>query len=541
MTSGKDPAGHLGQVDVAVVGAGFNGLYQLYRLRQEGFSVAVFEAGAGPGGVWYWNCYPGARVDSHVPNYEFSMEQIWRDWYWTERFPSQPELQRYFHHVVDVLALAPDIYYETRVENARFDETANRWSVETSSGVTAEARHLLVCTGFAAKPYVPDLPGLERFEGICHHTARWPQSGQSFDGLKVGVIGTGASGVQVVQEAAKTAAELTVFQRTPVMALAMQQATMSVEEQDEAKLGYAEMFRVRNEPPGSFADLIRLNVSAMSVDEAERNRVYEQAWARGGFHFWAATFNDILTNEQANRTSYDFWRDKTRARLQDPAVAELLAPTDPPYPFGTKRPSLEQDYYDVFNQPNVALVDVKADPISEVTPVGVRTADRSFELDMIVLATGFDANTGGLSQLGVEGRNGMSFAEYWADRVQLNLGVAAAGFPNLLFLYGPQSPTAFCNGPTCAELQGEWVVDTLRHMRDEGYTRLESTPEADAAWSEHCDAIAAATLFGQADSWYMGANVPGKPRQLLNYPLVDGYLAKLAETAAAGYPGFELS
>jgi len=277
------------------------------------------------------------------------------------------------------------------------------------------------------------------------------------------------------------------------------------------------------------------------VSVQERDAVYERLWARGGFSFWAGTFNDVLVDEAANRTAYDFWRDKTRARVHDPLLAELLAPTEPPYPFGTKRPSLEQDYYDVFNQNNVTLVDLRNEPILHVTPAGIRTSARHYDLDLLVLATGFDANTGGLTAIDIRGVDGRSLADRWSGGVDTYLGMAVAGFPNLLFLYGPQSPTAFCNGPTCAELQGDWVVECLSYLRDHGLNRLETSDEATSDWSAHLDQVASMTLLPRADSWYMAANIPGKRRQLLNYPMTDAYLERLHTVAKNSYEGFATS
>ena len=527
--------------DVLIVGAGFSGLYSLYRLRDDGHDVRLVEAGGDVGGVWWANRYPGARVDSHVPNYEYSLPQVWRGWTWTERFPGRDELLAYFHHVADVLDLRRDIDLHTRVTSAVFDEERRRWSIHTESGAIYDARHLLMCTGFGSKPYVPDLPGLADFERTCHPTARWPEDGVNLHGRRVGVIGTGASGVQVVQEAAGEAARLTVFQRTPVTALPMQQRRLDRAEQETAKPGYPEMFRRRNEPPGSFEDIRRLDVGALEVSPERRTQVYEDAWAKGGFHFWAGTFNDILVDEEANRTAYDFWRDKTRARLDDPTVAEVLAPTDPPYPFGTKRPSLEQHYYECFNRPDVELVDLRATPIVTITPTGVRTTAGDHELDVLVLATGFDANTGGLTSIDLRGRGGRSLAEQWSDGVDTHMGMAVHGFPNLLMLYGPQSTTAFCNGPVCAEIQGEWVAHFLDHLRRRDLESFEPTLESGRAWTAYLEIVAEASLFGRTDSWYMGANIPGKRRQLLNLPLTDAYLERLQNCADQGYDGFVLS
>ncbi|MCU1500651.1 MAG: cyclopentanone 1,2-monooxygenase [Ilumatobacteraceae bacterium] len=531
-------AGQVRDVDALIVGAGFSGLYLLHRLRADGLAVRLIDASDGPGGVWRNNRYPGARVDSHVPNYEYSLEAVWRDWSWSERFPSREDLTAYFDHVVEVLDLAGDIDLNTRARAATFDSSCHRWAVTTDVDASYSCQYLLLCTGFGSKPFIPDLPGLERFGGACHHTAQWPAEGVTLDDRHVGVMGTGASGVQVVQEAARCAARVTVFQRSPVMAIPMQQERLDPAVQHAAKAAYVDVFRRRNSSPTSFADISRLDVSALDASDAEREAVYEAAWRQGGFHFWAGTFNDVLTDERANRTAYDFWRDKTRARITDAATAELLAPTDPPYPFGTKRPSLEQTYYDCFNQSNVDLVDLRSTPIDMITPTGVRTTAGDVDLDVLVLATGFDANTGGLTAIDVRDRGGRSLAERWSHGVDTHLGMAVDGFPNMLFVYGPQSAASFCNGPVCAELQGDWVSELLRFMRAGGHDSFDVLPETGPAWSAELARFADATLFGRTDSWYMGANVPGKPRQLLNYPSSGTYIQRLRTCAARTYDGF---
>jgi cyclohexanone monooxygenase len=528
------------RLDALIIGAGFHGLYQLHRLRQRGFSVRVFEAGAGLGGIWYWNCYPGARVDSHVPNYEFSLDALWRDWNWTERFPSWQELRRYFEYVDRKLQLSCDVRFNTRVTAAAFDPGRNEWRIESSDGRQTRARFVIACTGFASKAYVPDFRGLERFAGPCHHTAHWPQHGLDMTDKRVGVIGTGASGVQVIQEAGRVAAHLTVFQRTPMLALPMRQRRLDERSQRLMKQDYPEKFRRRGASQSSFFDIVADPRSALEVPAEERQAVFEEAWQKGGFHFWAGTFSDILSDRNANLLAYEFWRDKTRARIHDRTMADKLAPMQPPHPFGTKRPSLEQWYYEVFNQHNVTLVDIREQPIQEITATGVRTAAGLHELDILVLATGFDASTGGLTQIDIRGTTEKTLEETWAGGVRTHLGVAVPGFPNLLMLYGPQSPTAFCNGPTCAELQGDWVVDCLCHLREAGLTRIEATPGAAAAWTRHLDEVAGRSLLPLADSWYMGANIPGKPRQLLHHPGVQEYMSFCKDSAARGYEGFEL-
>jgi cyclohexanone monooxygenase len=527
-------------LDALIIGAGFSGIYLLYRLRQRGFKVGLFEAGADLGGIWYWNCYPGARVDSHVPNYEFSMEELWRGWDWTERFPAWDELQRYFHHVDQELKLSPDIRFNSRVTAASFDGDADQWQIECGDGHRARARFFLPCTGFAAKAYVPDFPGLEGFVGACVHTGHWPQGGLELTGKRVGVIGTGASGVQVIQEAGKLASHLTVFQRTPILALPMQQRALDKSTQRAMKAHYPEWFRQRAQAAGGLFDVAPDERSALEVSAEERMAVFESAWQKGGFHFWVGTFRDILLNKEANRLAYEFWREKTRARIRDPIMADKLAPADPPHPFGTKRPSLEQWYYEIFNQDNVTLVDIREEPIEQITPTGVRTASQHYELDILVLATGFDASTGGLTQFDIRGLSGRALKDTWSTGVQTYLGLAIPDFPNLFMLYGPQSPSAFCNGPTCAELQGDWVVNCLCYLRDQGLGRIQAKAAAGESWTQHMADMATGTLLPQADSWYMGANIPGKPRQLLNYLGVQEYLAFCRESAENGYSGFEL-
>ena len=528
-------------LDVLVVGAGFAGLYQLHRLRQLGYSVKVLDGGADIGGIWHWNCYPGARVDSHVPNYEFSMEDLWKDWNWSELFPGRDELQEYFHYVDSKLDLSKDISFNTWVTGAKFDTENNLWEVANSAGEPVKAKFVVLCTGFAAKHHMPDFAGMDDFNGACHHTALWPQDGIDFTGKRVAVIGTGASGVQVTQEASKVAEQVTVFQRTPILALPMQQKKLDKAIQDEMKKEYPALFELRKNTFAGFT-FDFLEQATFDTTPEERAAVYEDAWQKGGFYYWLGMFNDVLMDEEANLPAYEFWRDKTRARINDPWLAEKLAPMKPPHPFGVKRPSLEQWYYDCFNQDNVGLVDVKETPIERFTATGIQTSAGEQEFDIIVMATGFDAVTGGLMQIDIQGTEGLTLKEKWTQGVKTQLGVASAGFPNMLFLYGPQSPSGFCNGPTCAEIQGEWIVQCLENLRSQNLQRIEATAAAEQSWSDHVAELADMTLFPKANSWYMGANIPGKPRQLLNYPGgLPLYREKCAEVADNGYEGFKLS
>ncbi len=503
--------------------------------------MKVFEAGSDIGGIWYWNCYPGARVDSYEPLYQFSSEELWRDWNFSELYPSWEELRAYFRHVDEKLDLSRDIRFNIRVTGAEFDTDRDQWVVQASDGSVARAKFFVLCTGLSAIPYIPAIGGLKDFRGICHHTGLWPQEGVDFKGKRVGVIGTGASGVQVIQEVYRDAAELTVFQRTPNLALPMRQRKLDDETNRRMKETFPERFHKRAETFGGF-DYDFIPQNALDVSEQERQATYEDLWNRGGFFPWIGTYQDVLSNEEANDTAYAFWRDKVRARIKDPAVAEKLAPMKPLHPFGVKRPSLEQHYYEAYNQPNVHIVDLLESPIERVTPTGVKTKDAEVELDILVLATGFDFLTGGLTSIDIRGTNGETLREKWSSGSRAHLGMASAHFPNLLYIYGPQSPSAFSNGPTCAELQGDFVVACIEHMRRNNLRRIEATPEAEEAWRDHVAELVAATLFPRAQSWYMGANIPGKKREMLVYPGgLPLYLQKCKESADAGYAGFMLS
>jgi cation diffusion facilitator CzcD-associated flavoprotein CzcO len=526
--------------DVVIVGAGFAGIYLLDRLRGMGMSVQMIEAGSGLGGVWYWNCYPGARVDSPGPMYQFSREDLWRDWKFTELYPAWPEIRDYFRYLDGKLDLRRDIRFNTRVEAAEFDAASNRWTVRASDGSVTRPRYFLVCVGLGSKPYTPNLPGLNDFAGERHHTALWPQQGLDLAGKRVGVIGTGASGVQVAQEAAAVAAHLTVFQRTPNLALPMRQKKLDDDTIRRMKEGYPVAYEKRRTTLGGF-DYQSLEKAASEVSDEERQATFERVWEIGGFAPWVGSFNDLLIDEQSNRAAYDFWRDKTRARIKDPAVAEMLAPMEPIHPYGTKRPSLEQNFFDIFNQPNVSLVDLRKTPIERVTRGGLKTTDSEYDLDILVLATGFDAVTGGLNSIDIRGTDGRTLKEKWADGVRAHLGMASAGYPNLLFVYGPHSPNAFANGPTAAELQGEWVAKMLDHVRGRNWARFEATIPAEETWRAKVFEAVDATLIPRADSWWVGANIPGKRREMLAFAGGLGtYMMICNESAERGYEGFSI-
>lgn len=531
-------------VDVIVIGAGFSGLYQLHRLRQLGFSVKIFEAAPQLGGVWYWNCYPGARRDTHGPLYQYSLDELWPEWDFDELYPSWDKIREYFAYVDEKLGLSADIRFDTRVARASFDEAGCRWQIETESKRTATARFMIMCTGIGSKPHLPEIAGLDTFAGTVLHTAQWPQNGVDLRDRRVGVIGTGATGVQVIQETGPIAAHLTVFQRTPNMALPMRQKQLDAGEKRALKVGLSDSYAKRARTFGGYEFDFYDYAGETSVGHtpAQVQKIYEELWAEGGFVPWLGNFANIWTDEKANRVAYDFWRDKVRERIADPRLQEKLAPTEPPHPYGVKRISLEQRYYEVYNQDNVDLVDLNETPIARVTPAGVMIADgRVHELDVLVLATGFDMVTGGLTAIDIRGTDGRSLKEKWADGVSAYLGTMTHGFPNMLFVYGPQAPAGLSNGPSSSELHGDEVIKVLEYLRAQQLARIESTADRDTSWRQRIDEYAAGTLFGKANSWYMSNNIPGKKAQMINYPMgMPDYLEQWAKESDAGYTGFDL-
>lgn len=503
--------------DAIIVGAGFGGIFLLHNLRKLGYKCKIYEAGTDLGGTWHWNCYPGARVDSETPVYEFSMPEVWKDWTWSEKYPGWQEIRRYFEHVDKVLDVKKDVSFQSKVVAADYDTSQHRWIVRSEGGGTATCRFFLLCTGFAAKTYVPDFKGLDNFKGDVYHSASWPEKGVDIRGKRVAIIGTGSTGVQIIQEWAKEADALTVFQRTPNLALPMRQKKLSEEEQNECKPTYAKFFQDREKTfSGMRYDFCQMKTFDHSPQE--REEFFERLWENGGFEFWLATYSDVLFDLKANHEAYNFWAKKTRARINDPRKRDILAPLKPIHPFGTKRPSLEQDYYEMFNKPSVDIVDLRKNKITEVKPDGIATSDGSFyPVDVIALATGFDAVTGSMSNLGLRNLYGKPLADDWKDGAHTYLGMTCTGFPNLFFLYGAQGPTAFSNGPSSIEIQGRWIVDAVHKITLSGLRSVMPKPEAEKTWKEKVNRLSDATLFPLADSWYMGANIPGKKREQLNY------------------------
>ena len=528
--------------DVLIVGAGVSGLYMLYRTRELGLSVRVIEAGAGVGGTWYWNRYPGARCDTDTIEYSYSFcEELQQEWEWPERYPTQPEILRYLEHVADRFDLRTDISFNTRVEAATFDEAAGRWRVRTANGAELaelSAQYLIMATGCISVPITPEIDGVDSFGGPIYHTGRWPHEGVDFSGQRVGIIGTGSSAVQSIPVIAEQARHLLVFQRSAQWSIPARNQPVDPAAVARIKADYAG-FRARNrlEFSGQLSHIPRNDFSALALDAAERERIYEERWQYGGFPFMLS-FNDLMLNEEANDTAADFVRAKIRATVRDPAVAELLCPT---HTLACKRLVLDSGYFEAFNRSNVVLVDLNAAPIQEITRHGLRTASAHYELDSLILATGFDAMTGALLRIDLRGRDGSQLRDKWAAGPCTYLGLMVPGFPNLFTITGPGSPSVLTNMMTAIEQHVEWVSDCIAYLREHGHTCIETTNPAAEAWVEHVNAVADRTLYTSCNSWYLGANIPGKPRVFMPLPNFPRYAEKCREVVANGYDGFVLS
>ncbi len=534
-------------LDALIVGAGFSGLYVLNKLRKEGFNVKIYESGSGIGGTWYWNRYPGARTDSEIMYYQFMQDGLWEGFQWQERFAGQEQLLEYFSHVDQKLGLSKDIHLNTKVVSAEFNKSLGKWFIKSDDDgkeLHTWASHLVLCTGFAEKRYTPPFRGLDNFSGEIYHTSLWPQSEVNFKGKRVAVIGTGASGVQVIQEISSDVKHLTVYQRTPNLALPMRQENFK--NQNIWKFPhhseYKDIFAGTRK---SFFGMDRnfVDKKTMDVPEDVRRQFFEELYAEGGFAFVIGNYHDVLTNPDANDEVYKFWCEKTRARIVDPLKKDILAPTTPPHPLFAKRASLEQRYYEVYNQRNVDIINIRQSPIIEITNSGIKTEREGVtELDVIILATGFDSITGGILNIRIVNGDGETIQDKWKDGTWTNLGLCTAQFPNMYFLYGPQAPTALSNGPTCIEIQGDWIVKLIVHMRSNNKTTVVSTKEAENAWRSKVIELWNSTLFCHTASWYNGGNIPGKPIEPLNYAGgIPSYVDALETCAENGYQGFILS
>jgi cyclohexanone monooxygenase len=527
--------------DVVVVGAGFAGLYMLHRLRGMGFSARVYELGKGIGGTWFWNRYPGARcdVESMEYSYQFSPE-LQQEWEWSERYASQPEILRYIEHVADRFDLRRDIQLETRVESAIFDEATGRWTVEvTRAGATAQrvvARHVVLATGCLSVRNTPKFPGLERFHGQSYHTGSWPHEGVSFAGKRVAIIGTGSSAVQSIPIIAEQAAHLFVFQRTPNYSVPARNEPLDPEEVKRVKADY-DGLRKRAAAVGFGIDLAPRERAAKEDTPEERRREFEARWRKGGFSFLGA-YNDIVLDETANQAAQEFVRDKIREVVKDPAVAELLTPRTT---IGCKRLCLDTNYFETFNRPNVSLIDVSKSPIEEITAAGVKVDGREYAVDCLVLATGFDAMTGSLLAIDIHGRGGRTLKEKWAEGPRSYLGLQSAGFPNLFIITGPQSPSVLTNMLPSIEQHVNWIADCIGYLRDHELATIEAEVAAEDQWVAHVNEVAGATLLLGCNSWYLGANIPGKPRVFMPYLGFPPYVDKCNDVVAKGYQGFALT
>ncbi|KAI1173983.1 hypothetical protein F4777DRAFT_414431 [Nemania sp. FL0916] len=526
-------------VDCLVVGAGFAGVFILKTLRDRGHKVVVYEAGTDLGGTWRWNDYPGAGVDCEVPEYEFSWPEVWKTWNWPRNYPTYEDLRAYFDHVDKVVGIKKDCAFNTVVVGAHFDSSSSRWIVKTSDGRTAKARYLILATGFSANRYVPPWPGMDKFKGIVHHSSFWPDEKIDVEGKRCAVIGTGASGVQILQKWGPIAGEVTMFQRTPNTCLPMHKRDLSAEEQEKAKSLYPKLFEYREK---TFIGLLYDWQEKNTFDDTpeEREAVYEKAWADAGFHFWCSIYKDNFFNPEANKVSYQFWAKKTRARIEDPRKRDILAPLEMRHFFGIKRPCLEVDFYEQFNRPNVDVVDIQNNAIKEFDETGIILEDGThYDADVIAVATGFDIVTGAMTQLGLESINGTKLEEEWKDGAKTYLGMTVNGYPNMFHMYGAHGPTLLAVGPVGAEVQGRWIADCIRKMEANNIKTINPKPEAVKTWKDRILELTNMTLLPTARSTYMGGSMPDKVVEPVCY--TGGLPGYIKETRAAldSMEGFE--
>ena len=523
-------------VDAVVVGAGFAGLYAIHRLRELELTVRCFERGTGVGGTWYWNRYPGARCDieSMEYSYQFS-EELQQEWEWSERYSAQPEILKYLEHVAERFDLSRDIRFETEVQAAHYDEATQRWQVETTAGPVSAA-WCIMATGCLSSPNIPAFEGSDSFAGPTYHTGRWPHEGVDFSGLRVGVIGTGSSGIQSIPIIAEQAAHLTVFQRTPNFSIPAWNHPLDPKTVNRVKASYP-AFREQNKQTIFGADFRVSEQNAMEATPQERRRVYEERWEHGGLPF-LGSFGDLLFDAAANDSAADFVREKIRETVDDPELAEMLSPDSV---VGCKRMCVDTDYYATYNRENVTLVDVSADPIERITPAGVVSGGTEYAFDALVFATGFDAMTGAVSRIDIRGRDDVALADAWSAGPRTYLGLGTVGFPNLFLVTGPGSPSVLSNMVPSIEQHVEFIADCIAHMRQEGHRTVEPKPSAQDEWVEHVNEVAGETLYPNCNSWYLGANVPGKPRVFMPYLGFDTYVARCRDVVAKGYEGFAFS
>jgi cyclohexanone monooxygenase len=526
--------------DAVVVGAGFAGLYMLYRLRALGLSVRVFEQGGNVGGTWYWNRYPGARCDVESMQYSFSFDDaLQQEWDWSERYAPQPEILRYANHVADRFDLRKHIQFDTRIDSTVFDESRNEWRVTTSDGKIVAAHYIVLATGCLSNARTPEFKGMCDFGGDVYHTGNWPHEPVDFTGRRVGVIGTGSSAIQSIPVIAEQAAQLTVFQRTANFSVPARNAPLTEEDRQFWRMDYPELRRRAREDFKNGIVQEAPDRGALDDPDAARRAKYETRWTRGGLTFMGA-YNNLVLDQRANDTAADFIREKIAGIVADPETAKLLQPND--YPVGSKRICVDTDYYATFNRPNVRLVDIRSHPIEQILPHGVRSGGKVYEADALVLATGFDAMTGSVAKIDIRGRGGEALKDKWADGPRTYLGLMSAGFPNLFLITGPGSPSVLSNMIVSIEQHVDWITDCVAYMRDRGVKTLEATHQAEDRWVDHVNDVANTTLYPQANSWYMGANIPGKPRIFMPYSGGVGVYRRICnDIAAKDYEGFAMT
>jgi cyclohexanone monooxygenase len=512
----------------------------LYRLRKMGLRVRVYEAGSGVGGTWFWNRYPGARCDVESMEYSYSFsEELQQEWQWPERYGTQPEILRYINHVAQRFDLLRDVQLNTRVVSALFNEARNQWTLTTARGEVVNAPYCVMATGNLSTPRVPDFKGLDRFRGKWYHTGLWPHEGVDFTGLRVAVIGTGSSGVQMIPHIAQQAKHLHVFQRTANYSLPAKNAPLDPEKVRKHKSDYPARRRAAFDTPFGIAGHPPPTKSALEATPEERQRVYEAKWNAGGSISFLYSYTDLLVNKEANDTASEFVRQKILGIVRDPETAELLAPKD--HPIGTKRLCLDTNYYETYNRDNVTLVNARRTPIEEITPSGLRTREANYEFDAIVFATGFDAMTGALAEIDMRTSTGVSLREKWSAGPRTYLGLMVAGFPNMFLITGPGSPGVKSQMILACEQHVDWIADCIAHLHARGLNRIEADEKAELAWVEHVNEVANATLYPLANSWYLGANIPGKPRVFMPYVGgVPAYTKRVQESVKNGYDGFIL-
>ena len=528
--------------DAVVIGAGFAGMYMLKRLRDDqGMNVQVYERGSGVGGTWFWNRYPGARCDSESYVYCFSFDDdLLQEWNWSGKYPEQPEILSYLNHVADRFDLRSGIQFNTSVTAARFNDDTGLWEVETDQGDHVTAQYVVTAIGCISTGQIPQIPGLDSFEGEWHHTGAWPHEGVEFEGKRVAVIGTGSSGIQSIPVIARESEHLTVFQRTPQYTIPAQHGTVDQAFLKEVKANYRQILDEAKHTAAGFP-YDASETSALEVSDEERQETYERLWEKGGFHFMLGSYSDIATDRRANDTASEFIRQKIREIVNDPETAERLVPRD--HPFSSKRALIDTNYFDTYNRDNVDLVDIRHFPIEEITPTGLRTSDgQEYEVDTIVFATGYDAMTGTFFNIDIAGREGRQLKEKWSDGPTTYLGLATADFPNMFMITGPQSPSVLSNMPVSIEQHVEWISDFIEYLREHAIDVVDADPQAEVDWVQHVSDIADQTMYMLADSWYLGANIPGKPRVFMPYAGgVGPYRERCDEIASNSYEGFVMS